>query len=260
MVAVSEHLDQYPSLNFKAESIRNYLYDNHFTGYVGKINQKEYDKLKDQSYVLWGLEQALLQRTLFPLGQLLKTEVRQIAHDLGLENLAKKSESYEICFIPDNDYRSFLKSKVPNFEDKIKKGNFINTQGEVIGEHLGYPFYTIGQRKKLGSTFGKPVYVVDINVEANTITLGEEKDLLENEIFVHKINLMKYDSVAKDKLFTTKIRYRDNGLDGKIDLQNNKAKITFLHAPKSPTPGQSAVFYENEDVVGGGFIYKKMDL
>lgn len=135
------------------------------TGHYAQIHQgdngrrfirKAIDDKKDQSYVLWGLEQEALQRSHFPLGKLTKPEVRQIAYDAGYTELSKKGESYEICFVPDNDYRSFLKRRVPDLEESVAGGQFVDTKGKVIGEHAGYPFFTIGQRKGLGMAFGNP--------------------------------------------------------------------------------------------------------
>ncbi len=120
------------------------------------VISKGLDEHKDQSYVLWGLTQESLSRTKFPLGGFHKTDIKQMALDWGYQELAKKAESYEICFVPDNDYRSFLKHKVPGLEASVAGGNFVNTQGKVLGKHKGYPFYTIGQRKGLELAFGEP--------------------------------------------------------------------------------------------------------
>ena len=132
------------------------------TGHYARIREvngryviyKGVDEIKDQSYVLWGVSQDCLSRTIFPMGKYHKDEIKRLAIDLGYESLAKKSESYEICFIPDNDYRSFLKRRVKGLEEKVQNGDFLNTSGEVIGKHDGYPFFTIGQRK-LGKSFEK---------------------------------------------------------------------------------------------------------
>ncbi|HLA54221.1 MAG TPA: tRNA 2-thiouridine(34) synthase MnmA, partial [Flavitalea sp.] len=141
------------------------------TGHYAKIRQhhngryflsRGADDLKDQSYVLWGLEQDLLKRTMLPLGDYHKPAIRQMALDYGYPQLAKKSESYEICFVPDNDYRGFLKRRNPDLEAAVAGGNFVDKSGKILGKHKGYPFYTIGQRKGLDITFGKPVYVTSI--------------------------------------------------------------------------------------------------
>jgi len=233
------------------------------TGHYAKIRQfengnyvisKAVDQTKDQSYVLWGLEQDLLSRTLLPLGGYLKSEIRQMAFDYGYPELAKKSESYEICFVPDNDYRGFLKRKVDGLEERVNGGNFIDKAGNVLGKHKGYPFYTIGQRKGLDITFGKPVFVTDINPADNTVTLGDEIDLDKNEMFVYKLNLQKYDSITPGMEAITKIRYRDSGTLGNLYPEGGLMRVNFYSNAKGIAPGQSAVFYEGDDVIGGGII------
>ncbi len=233
------------------------------TGHYAKIRQhdngrfvvsKAVDETKDQSYVLWGLQQDLLSRTLLPLGPYRKTEVRQMATDYGYPELAKKSESYEICFIPDNDYRGFLKRRVDGIEQKLSDGNFVDKTGKILGKHTGYPFYTIGQRKGLEIALGKPVYVTNINPETNTVTLGDEVDLEKNEMIVGKLNFIKYDSITQGMESLTKIRYKDKGSLSNLYLENGKMKVHFYENVKGIAPGQSAVFYENDDVLGGGII------
>ncbi|HUP13146.1 MAG TPA: tRNA 2-thiouridine(34) synthase MnmA, partial [Niastella sp.] len=154
------------------------------------------DDMKDQSYVLWGLQQDLLSRTILPLGNYHKPEIRQMALDYGYPELAKKSESYEICFVPDNDYRGFLKRRIPELQTRVEGGNFIDKSGNILGKHRGYPFYTIGQRKGLDIAFGKPVYVTGIQPDTNTIVLGDEEDLNQAEMLVGKINWMKYEGIT----------------------------------------------------------------
>lgn len=224
------------------------------------IVSKGCDQWKDQSYVLWGLEQQNLARTLFPVGKYQKTEIRQMASEFGYPELSKKAESYEICFIPDNDYRSFIERQVPDFHKKIKRGNFVNTEGKKIGKHNGFPFYTIGQRKGLGNTFGKPMYVTKIIAETNTIVLGEVNDLLENEMWVKNLNFIKYPSAFDGLDATTKIRSHDSGHPSYITQINDKVKVAFTQPVSAIAPGQSAVFYENNDVIGGGHIENNQKL
>jgi tRNA-uridine 2-sulfurtransferase len=235
------------------------------TGHYGNIHRhdngryfisKGVDDTKDQSYVLWGLQQDLLSRTMLPLGQYRKTAIRQMAMDYGYPELAKKSESYEICFVPDNDYRGFLKRRVEGLEDRVANGNFLDTKGKVIGQHKGYPFYTIGQRKGLDLTFGKPVYVTAIDPDSNTVVLGEEKDLEQNDVVIGKINMMKYDSISPGMEATTKIRYKDRGTMSQLFQEGNQVRARFFENAKSIAPGQSAVFYEGDDVIGGGIIQR----
>jgi tRNA-specific 2-thiouridylase len=251
------------------------------TGHYAKIRQhdngrfvvsKAVDETKDQSYVLWGLQQDLLSRTLLPLGNYRKTQIRQMAADYGYPELAKKSESYEICFVPDNDYRGFLKRRVAGLEEKVNGGNFVDKSGNILGHHKGYPFYTVGQRKGLDIVFGKPVFVTKIDPGTNTVTLGDEEDLEQNEMVVHKLNLVKYDAVTPGMEAVTKIRYKDKGTLSNIYPENaplddprlndsvgqamgrGSIRVRFYEYAKGIAPGQSAVFYEGDDVIGGGII------
>ncbi len=235
------------------------------TGHYAQIHQhtngryfirKGIDDTKDQSYVLWGLQQDLLSRTLLPLGTYHKTEIRQMAHDFGYPELAKKSESYEICFVPDNDYRGFLKRRVPDLEDKVNGGNFIDKTGKILGKHKGYPFYTVGQRKGLDIALGKPVFVTAIDPDTNTVILGEEADLKHHEMKVSGINWIKYEDIPADKEIITKIRYKDKGASSQLLPYQNGVVVRFYEDVKGIAPGQSAVFYENDDVIGGGIIQR----
>ncbi len=217
------------------------------------ILSKAVDQEKDQSYVLWGLSQKDLSRTFFPLGNLKKQQARAIAHNAGFEKIAKKKDSYEICFIPDNNYRDFLKrnSDHPSLHDE---GYFLSTDGKVLGKHKGYPNYTIGQRKGLNIAAGYPLYVVDINPKENTIIVGEKKDLNKKQIWLSPYNLIKYNSITSPIEVITKVRYRDKGTHSIVEKMNNRLKVTFLDSVSAIAPGQSAVFYEGDDVVGGGII------
>ncbi|MCG9912135.1 MAG: tRNA 2-thiouridine(34) synthase MnmA [Flavobacteriales bacterium] len=218
------------------------------------IVSKGIDESKDQSYVLWGLKQEALARTLFPMGKFHKTEIRQMAFDYGYTSLAKKAESYEICFIPDNDYRGFLKRRVPELEAQVAGGNFVDTQGNIIGKHEGYPFYTIGQRKGLGQAFGRPVFVTHIDPQTNTVTLGDEEDLDSGELYVRDVNFGKYAQITDGMEVTAKIRYKDAGSACVLYHEGNMLRAHFPVKVKAVTPGQSAVFYEGNDVIAGGFI------
>jgi tRNA-specific 2-thiouridylase len=235
------------------------------TGHYAQIHQHEngryfirkgIDDTKDQSYVLWGLEQDLLSRTLLPLGTYHKTAIRQMAHDFGYPELAKKAESYEICFVPDNDYRGFLKRKVEGLEERVDGGNFIDKSGKILGQHKGYPFYTIGQRKGLDIALGKPAFVTSIDPETNTVVLGEEDDLKGSEMIVAKINWIKYASLPEGYEAFTKIRYKDKGALASLHTSNKGLSVRFYDDVKGIAPGQSAVFYEGDDVIGGGIIQR----
>ncbi len=233
------------------------------TGHYAQIHQhtngryfirKGIDETKDQSYVLWGLQQDLLSRTLLPLGTYRKSEIRQMANDFGYPELAKKSESYEICFVPDNDYRGFLKRNVDGLEERVTGGYFIDKSGKILGNHKGYPFYTIGQRKGLDIALGKPAFVTKIIPETNTIVLGEEDDLNKNEMIVAGINWIKYDGISDGMEAVTKIRYKDKGALSNLYKYQNGVNVRFYEDVKGIAPGQSAVFYEDDDVIGGGII------
>ena len=215
---------------------------------------KAKDLSKDQSYVLWGLSQECLKRSAFPLGNLLKTEVRQMAFDRGYKELAGKPESYEICFVPDNDYRGFLKRQVPGLEEKVAGGTFVDQSGEVLGEHNGYPFFTVGQRKGLGIALGEPMYVTEIIPETNTVILGREADMIRNGMRVGNYNFMKFPAIKDELEVITKVRYRDHGTLSKIYMVGNEVQVDFMANVKGIAPGQSAVMYDGEDVVGGGLI------
>ena len=218
------------------------------------VVSKGLDRSKDQSYVLWGLSQQSLARTLFPLGKYRKTEIRQMALDSGFEAIAKKSESYEICFIPDNDYRGFIKRKMPELEAQLDGGRFIDLEGREIGRHHGYPFYTIGQRKGLGIAVGEPMFVTRIEPETNTVVLGREADLRASAMSVRNINWGKYAELPGEMEATTKIRYTHDGAPSLISQHGDKVKVHFFDPVSAIAPGQSAVFYEGDDVIGGGFI------
>jgi tRNA-specific 2-thiouridylase len=234
------------------------------TGHYANISQhhngryfisKGKDENKDQSYVLWGLPQQVLSRTLLPLGNYHKTEIRQMAHNFGYPELAKKSESYEICFVPDNNYRGFLKHKIPTLEATVDGGWFVDKHGKLLGKHKGYPFYTIGQRKGLEIALGKPAYVTAINPHTNTVVLGNEEDLEQQKMTIIKWNAMKYAQIPMDTEVLVKIRYKDKGTIGKvISNDNDIVQILFNEPVKSIAPGQRAVVYENGDVIGGGII------
>ncbi len=235
------------------------------TGHYGQIHRHEngryfvrrgIDPGKDQSYVLWGLQQDLLSRTLLPLGTYHKTEIRQMAHDFGYPELAKKAESYEICFVPDNDYRGFLKRKVNGLEDRVAGGWFVDKTGKKLGQHKGYPFYTIGQRKGLDIALGRPVYVTHISPETNTVTLGDEADLDRSEMLVTKLNWMKYEGASDGMESITKVRYRDKGSLSNLYNTDEGIRVNFYENVKGIAPGQSAVFYEGDDVMGGGIIQR----
>lgn len=232
------------------------------TGHYANIRQengrhvisKGRDENKDQSYVLWGVSQQNLARTRFPLGAFTKPEIREMARQIGELELANKSESYEICFVPENDYRSFLRHRVPDLDERIGPGNFVLTDGTVVGTHQGYPFYTIGQRKGLGIALGHPMFVTRISPESNTVTLGTGEELQQRTAMVRGLNLVKYAAITEPLEAVTKIRYKDAGTVSDIVQQGDLMQVNFHHGVSGIAPGQSAVFYEGNDLLGGGFL------
>ncbi len=215
---------------------------------------KGLDASKDQSYVLWGVSQKNLSRTLLPLGNFHKSEIKDLAREMGLVELANKSESYEICFVPNNDYRSFLKHKLPDLEQTVHGGDFVLQDGTKVGQHRGYPFYTVGQRKGLEIALGEPMFVLKIIPELNRVVLGRANELEEKEAKVRNINLVKYDHLPRDTEALTKIRYKDAGTMSTLLQTGDQIHIKFHHQVSAIAPGQSAVFYEGNDLLGGGFL------
>lgn len=205
------------------------------------------DKGKDQSYALFSLSQNQLNQVLLPVGDYFKKEIRLIASKLGLKP-HQKPDSQEICFVLNNDYHKFLKEKLK----AIKPGYIIDKTGKMLGIHQGICFYTIGQRKGLGA-FGKPMYVIGINPKDNTISIGEEKDLKRREFFVHNLNWMVKPRAKME--VKAKIRYNHPKAKAIVQLIDyNRAKVKFLTGQNAVTPGQAAVFYKNDTVIGGGWI------
>jgi len=220
------------------------------------VISKGLDQSKDQSYALWGVSQESLSRTIFPLGKLQKSEIRQMAIEHGFIDLVNKPESYEICFIPDNDYRGFLKRRVDGLEEEVSGGEFVMEDGTVVGKHEGYPFYTIGQRKGLGIALGYPVFVTEIHKETNRVVLGTYKELAKDAMWVQKLNMVKYADLQGISVETsTKVRYNDKtGTPATIIQEDNRMKVLFHKDVFAIAPGQAAVFYEGDDVIGGGWI------
>jgi tRNA-specific 2-thiouridylase len=218
------------------------------------VISKGIDENKDQSYALWGISQKSLSRTIFPLGHLRKTEIREFATQKGFMDLVNKSESYEICFVPDNDYRGFLKRRVEGLEERVKGGEFVLEDGTVVGNHEGYPFYTIGQRKGLGIALGYPIFVSEIQKDKNRVVLATVNELFRDGMWAAKLTLSKYDSIQKPLETVTKVRYNDPGTPAVIEQDGDKMKVLFHRGVSAIAPGQAAVFYEGNDVVGGGWI------
>lgn len=233
------------------------------TGHYAKVNQKDgryflskgTDRLKDQSYFLWALSQEFLSRTLLPLGDYTKTEIRSMAFMRGHTQLSQKQENFDICFVPDNDYRLFLKETLPNIEEQYSQGEFVDVNGKVLGKHKGFMNYTIGQRKGLEIAMGIPYYVLKIDADTNTVQIGEKAQLNKNGILIKDINLMKYEQIKENVDVNTMVRYKSSGIKSQIaSINDGMAEIIFEENIQGIAPGQSAVIYENEDIVFGGII------
>ncbi|EPY2280929.1 tRNA 2-thiouridine(34) synthase MnmA [Clostridium sporogenes] len=217
------------------------------------IIRKSEDDKKDQTYALYNLTQFQLERTLMPCGQYKKSQIREIAKDIGLR-VHNKKDSEEICFIPDNDHGRYIKNRFPN---KVREGNFVDKQGNVLGKHKGIVYYTIGQRKGLGIAFGKPMYVVDINPFKNEVVLGSLEDLLNTELVAKDINYIPFDTLKEPMEVEAKIRYSQIPSKAIITpIDDGRVKVNFHEKQRAITKGQSVVFYKDDLLIGGGIIEK----
>lgn len=209
------------------------------------------DPRKDQSYFLFSLRQAQLARAVFPLGELTKTDTREVARHCSLKT-ADKEESMEICFVPDKDYGRFLQQS--GLVEK-HKGEIVDTQGRVLGNHDGIEFFTIGQRKGLGISSSKPLYVLELDAASNRVVVGDEAGLERTEFRVQRCNWIPFEKLTAPMPVTAKIRYNHPGSTATIEPgENGDVKVQFAEAQRAITPGQAAVFYQDDLVVGGGWI------
>lgn len=213
--------------------------------------KKAADNTKDQTYVLYNMTQDQLKHTLFPLGKYKKPEIRHIAEENGLIN-ARKPDSQDICFVPDGDYAKFIEFSK---KSPAKPGNFTDKNGNILGSHNGIIHYTIGQRKGLGITFGKPKFVVSKNALDNTVTLGDNEDLFSTTLTACDLNWILIDSLKEPMRVKIKARYKQPEADGTIEPKDNgDVLVTFDEPVRAISPGQAVVFYKDEYVVGGGTI------
>ena len=235
-----------------------YIATGHYTR-LEELNGKIYivagdDEKKDQSYFLWRLGQDVLRRCLFPLGAYTKLQVRDYLRDKGYTLKAEEGESMEVCFIK-GDYRDFLREHSPEIDDEVGPGWFVNSEGVKLGEHKGFPYYTIGQRKGLEIALGKPAYVLKINPQKNTVMLGDAEQLKAEYMLAEQDNLIDEGEVLGSSGLTVRIRYRSKPVPCSVKrLEDGRLLVHFEAEASAIAPGQSAVFYIGKRVAGGSFI------
>ena len=214
------------------------------------------DSSKDQTYFLFGLTQQQLSRTLFPLGEMTKPEVRELAHQHGLA-LAAKPDSQEICFVPGGDYKRFIDAYLAEEGATLPDtaGELVTTSGEVIGEHGGIHNFTVGQRKGLGIATGSPLYVLQIKGDSRQVVVGASEDLYSQTLRAHRVNLIAVDELHEPMRVAVKIRHRHEAAPALLEKTGaDEVLVTFDHPQRAITPGQAAVFYDGDVVVAGGWI------
>jgi tRNA-specific 2-thiouridylase len=244
----------------KAEALRcDYIATGHYAiieHYDDRaVLRKGVDPRKDQSYFLFSLRQAQLQHALTPLGRMSKSEIREIAHSLGLK-VADKVDSQEICFVPGNDYKAFLRSHLG--ENEFHSGGIYDLDGNFIADHEGIEMFTIGQRKGLPGGSAQPRYVVDLDPETNRVIVGSADDLVLEEFEIDRVNWINGEPAVDALEVAVKIRYSHPGTDAVVTpLPGNRARVVLLQPQKAVTPGQAAVFYDRDFVLGGGWICRK---
>jgi tRNA-specific 2-thiouridylase len=214
---------------------------------------------KDQSYFLWELTQEQLARSLFPLGEMSKPEVREVARTQKLA-VAEKAESQEICFVPDGNYAGFI-DRYLEAEDETGRlpgeGSIVNTQGEVLNKHQGIHRYTIGQRRGIGISSERPLYVISIDAEKNRVVVGDQEELLREEFTAAGVNWIAFDEPGHPVRAEVRVRYRHEPSPATITPQaDGRAHVVFDEPQRAITPGQATVFYRGDEVVGGGWIVK----
>ena len=232
-----------------------YISTGHYASVEKKNNRyllkRGIDDKKDQSYFLYNLTQEQLSRSIFPLGKYTKEQVREIAIKNKLP-ASQKSESQEICFVKDNNYKKYINE---NKTKNLPKGEFVDTKGNVIGEHTGITNYTIGQRRKLGISTGEPMYVLSIDGENNRIVLGTNEELFSTQLTAKDLNWIMIDKLEDEMKVKAKIRYGAKPAEAVVSpLNNNTAKVIFSLPQRAVTKGQAVVFYDEQYVVGGGII------
>ena len=252
--------NKYIKFNSFVEKIKPLKADFISTGHYAKVefdkNYNRYllkrakDSKKDQTYFLYNTSQEVLSKTLFPLADLEKEKVRQIAKDENILTYSKK-DSEEICFVQNRDHGLFIKQRNPEL---IKEGYFVDENGNKLGKHKGIVYYTVGQRKGLGIALGKRVFVSKINAIDNTVTLSDEDALYKNKIRIREENFIPFDALEKPLEVSVKVRHGQSETKGLLFYKNNDLFVEFEKQVRAPNKGQSAVFYLDDIVVGGGII------
>ena len=218
------------------------------------------DGRKDQSYFLWELTQDQLSRSLFPLGEMSKAQVRDVARRHKL-NVAEKHESQEICFVPDGDYAGFIERYLEaegREDERPARGEIVDTEGRIVGQHEGVHRYTVGQRRKLGVSRQLPLYVVRVEAENNRVVVGEARELLSSEFTAAVVNWVAFDAPAEPVRADVRVRYRHEEAPAIITpLGVGRVRVRFDEPQRAVTPGQATVFYRGEEVLGGGWIMKE---
>ena len=256
-VQCNKHL-KFDALLRKARGIgADYVATGHYAKIIEKdgrfLLERSDDEKKDQTYMLYNFTQDQLAHTLMPCGGYHKEEIREIAKKIGLA-VHNKRDSQEICFIPDNDHGRFIMDEMPG---KIKPGNFVDKEGNILGQHKGIIYYTIGRRKGLGIALGRPVFVTGINAKRNEVILGPESDIFQKGLIAKDVNLISFDELKEPMEVTAKVRYSSRGKKATIYPEPyGKIKVIFDEPQRAITRGQSVVFYDGDFVVGGGIIEK----
>ncbi|MFB6290303.1 MAG: tRNA 2-thiouridine(34) synthase MnmA [Candidatus Bipolaricaulia bacterium] len=215
---------------------------------------KGVDKEKDQSYFLYGLNQRQLRKAVFPVGDYSKEEIYAMAEEEDLVT-ADVEESQDLCFVPEGDYRDFLAREAP---ERIESGEIVDLQGNVLGEHEGLPFYTIGQRRGLGLQHNEALYVIDLNYEENRLVVGPEEALYSTGLIATECSWITGSPPEKTDL-EVKIRYRASPATAKVEIIDEGVRVEFSEPQKSVTPGQIAALYDGDKLLGGGVIERKLD-
>lgn len=234
----------------------DYIATGHYARVVKLENQryalkKSATATKDQTYALYNLTQNQLQHTLMPVGEYTKDHIRKIAEEIDLQ-VANKPDSQEICFIPDNDYATFIETET---KKTIRPGNVVDLEGNIVGRHKGITHYTVGQRKGLNLSFGKPIFVVEIRPETNEVVIGDNEDVFSKVLYANNLNFMAIENLEGDMEVNAKIRYSHAGAKATIRKVDDDIVECFFDSPqRAITPGQAVVFYDGEYVVGGGTI------